>query len=192
MASDSNSNHRVGGCEGSADLEERFIQLLTDEQPKLLNYIAMLLGDPHSARNVLQDTNLVIWRKSADFEMGTSFSAWTRKIAFWQVQAYVRDQKRDRHVFSDELLAQLAGQEDEFVLDEEDTRRIALRHCLPQLSRSHLDLIRQRYEEDTPIAVLAKRSGKSAPAIRMGLMRLRRVLLRCIQKELGYQGPSIG
>lgn len=173
---------RVGGAE-----QERFVQLLTDEQSRLLNYIAILLGDAHAARNVLQESNLVIWRKSSEFELGTNFGAWARKIAFWQVQAYVRDRRRDRHVFCDELLGQLAGQQDEFVNDEEDMRRIALRHCLPQLSRPHLELIRDRYEENIPIEVLAKQSGKSAASIRMGLMRLRKALLKCIQKELGYQ-----
>lgn len=173
--------------------EERFIQWLTDEQLRLLSYISMLLGDPHAARNVLQETNLVIWRKAADFEPGTNFGAWARKIAFWQVQAFVRDQRRDRHVFSEELLTQLASQsESSLIAEEEATPRIALRHCLSTLSRPNLELLRDRYENDMPIAALAKQAGKTPSAIKVGLMRLRRALLKCIQKELGQHGPATG
>ncbi|QDU58709.1 sigma-70 family RNA polymerase sigma factor [Aeoliella mucimassa] len=169
----------------SKEHQEHFVQLLTDEQSKLLNYIAMLLGDPHAARNVLQEANLVIWRKAAEFELGTSFTAWSRKIAFWQAQAYARD----RHVFSDELMEQIANRNHFGVADQEEASpRIALRHCLSQLNRSHLELLRERYEEDTPISELAKRTGKTPSAVKVGLMRLRRVLLKCIRKELAFEG----
>lgn len=170
---------------------ELFVQLLTEEQTRLLHYIGMLLGDPHAAKNVLQETNLVLWRKASDFTHGTNFTAWSRKVAFWQVQAYVRDRRRDRHVFSDELIAQLANQQAAVAAEGAETdMRIALRHCLGHLSKSNLELIRERYEADMPIALLADKTGKTQSAIKVGLMRLRRSLLKCIERELGGQEPS--
>lgn len=162
--------------------KEAFVQLLVCEQLRLLNYINVLLADPHAANNVLQETNLVLWRKAHEFEPGTSFSAWAKKVACWQVRAYVRDKARDRHVFSKELMDQLANRPDD---EHEDAAvHVTLRHCLKNTSKQNLDLLRSRYEEGLSLAALAKRSGKSLSAIKVRLMRVRQALLRCIQQHM--------
>ena len=171
------------GTEGGAD--EQFVQHLTAIQLKLLNYIAMLLGDPHAAANVLQETNLVLWRKAKEFEPGSNFSAWAHQVAYWQVQAYVRDRGRDRHVFDEALIEQLADRESE--ADVEIEARVALRHCLSQISPRNLDMLRRRYEAGLSIANLAVQLGKSPSAVKVGLMRIRKTLLECIQKKLAEQ-----
>lgn len=162
--------------------DEVFIQLLTAEQIKLLHYIAMLLGDPHAANNVLQETNLVLWRKAHEFQKGTNFSAWAHQVAYWQVQAYVRDRKRDRHVFSEELIAQLASRKTDDSIEAET--RVALRHCLKHTSKANLELLRQRYEEGLTIVSLSKQLGKTQSAVKVRLMRIRQALLKCIQQKL--------
>lgn len=167
---------------GSPEDQERFVQLLTSIQLKLLHYIAMLLGDPNEAANVLQETNLVLWRKAEDFKMGTNFSAWAHQVAYWQVQAYVRDRKRDRHVFDEALIGQLANHEPEMTVEPEV--RVALRHCLSQVSARNRDMLRQRYEGGQSIATLADRLGKTPSAVKVGLMRVRKALLKCIQHKL--------
>jgi RNA polymerase sigma-70 factor, ECF subfamily len=165
--------------------DEGFIQLLTAEQFKLLRYIAVLLGDPEAASNVLQDTNLVLWRKAAEFKRGSNFSAWARQVAYWQIRAYIRDQRRDRHVFSDEVIAQLAEATVEDTFDPEV--RVSLRHCLQQISKANLSLLRSRYEEGRSISSLAEQCGKTELAVRVGLLRIRRALLKCIRQRIdGY------
>jgi RNA polymerase sigma-70 factor, ECF subfamily len=175
-----NDNLRPGDLPASDD--ERFVQLLTSIQLKLLHYIAMLLGDPNEAANVLQETNLVMWRKSSEFQLGTNFSAWAHQVAYWQVQAYVRDRRRDRHVFDESLIGQLASHEPEVTVEPEV--RVALRHCLSQVSPRNLDMLRKRYEGGQSIATLAETLGKSPSAVKVGLMRIRKSLLQCIQHKL--------
>lgn len=171
----------------SNESDESFVQLLTGEQMRLLYYITALLGDPHAAENVLQETNIVLWRKSSEFVAGTNFRAWSRKVAYWQVQAYVRDAGRDRHVFSEQMVEQLAQRN----FDESVTAdaRVALRDCLKKLSRSQHQLLRHRYEEELPMAAIAKLLGKTETAVRAALMRARRGLQRCIGSRL-EQLPS--
>ena len=84
---------------------ERFIRCLTEHQSRLLAYLVALLGDLHEARNVLQDTNLELWRKSEDFVEGTDFAAWSRRVAHFKVLAYLRDKRRDRLLFDEALLS---------------------------------------------------------------------------------------
>lgn len=182
VMANSKSNQPVGA-------DEAFVQLLTAEQFRLLQYIAMLLGDPHVANNVLQETNLVLWRKAGEFEPGTSFSAWSRQVAYWQVQAHVRDKKRDRHVFSDELMGQLAARENP--RPEDADTQVALRHCLGKVSKENVGILRQRYADGLSIAALAERVGKTQSAVKVQLMRLRRQLQKCIQNQIPSRAESV-
>jgi len=109
---------------------EQFVRLLTIHQNGLFAYLVAFLGDLHEASDVLQETNLVLWRKAGEFVEDTDFTAWSRKIAYFQVPAYVRDRKRDRHLFDGDLLAQLSGR---LETADEDARRLALRSCLAEL-----------------------------------------------------------
>ena len=165
----------------SKSSEEALVQLLTAEQLKLLHYIAMLLGDPHEAQNVLQETNLVIWRKSSEFQAGTNFSAWAHQIAYWQVRAYVRDRHRDRHVFNEKLIDQLASRTVDDSVEAET--RVALRHCMKQTSKQNMEMLRKRYEEGLSIISLAEELGKTPSAVKVRLMRIRQALLNCIQQQ---------
>src|SRR5215217_4251332 len=80
---------------GAEDAKEVFIRLLTAEQTQLFSYIVMLLGDVNDANNVLQQANLVLWRKIDEFDINTNFHLWARKVAYYQTLAFLRDRKRD-------------------------------------------------------------------------------------------------
>ncbi len=81
-------------------------------QPALYAYILSLLPNREDANDVLQDANLVMWRRSDEFVEGTNFLAWAYQIARYKVLAHHRDCHRDRHIFDDGLFAQLADQAD--------------------------------------------------------------------------------
>ena len=89
---------------------EQFVQQLTACQTMLYAYILMLLPSHDDADDVLQETNLVLWRKADEFVDGTEFGAWACRVAHFQVRAWLRDAQRDRHVFDPELLGSLAGE----------------------------------------------------------------------------------
>jgi RNA polymerase sigma-70 factor, ECF subfamily len=160
---------------------DAFVQLLTGEQTRLFGYIVTLLGDVNDASNVLQQTNLVLWRKADEFDVDTNFQFWSRKVAYYQTLAYLRDRKRDKHIFDGELLEQLASRP---VTIDEDERRVALRHCLGTISSDCLDLLQQRYSPGKSIADIARERSKSVGSIKMALMRIRQALVHCIEGQL--------
>ena len=133
-----------------AQSEKEFVYQLTDWQNRLFGYLVTLLSNTHDARDVLQETNLVLWRKMEDFQPGTDFGAWARKCAYFQALAFLRDRKRDRHLFDDDVLALLAS-EDAGDAGDENERRLALRDCLACLPDKHRQLIDKRYREEVPI-----------------------------------------
>jgi RNA polymerase sigma-70 factor (ECF subfamily) len=164
---------------------ERFIQCLTDHQNRLFVYLVSLLGDVHEARNVLQETNLELWRKSTDFIEGTDFAAWSRKTAYFKVLAFLRDRKRDRHLFDEALLDQIAQRPQE--AQDDESLHVALRHCLAALPDQLRFLINQRYGSGLPIRELAQRVGKSEAALKVALSRIRKQLMQCIERRLAVE-----
>lgn len=163
--------------------DKEFVYLLTDWQNRLFGYLVTLLGNLHDARDVLQETNLVLLRKIDDFVPGTEFGAWARKTAYYQALAFLRDRKRDRHLFDDELLALLADEAGDAAHDD-DERGLALRACLAQLPEDQRQIISLRYHEEIPVRQLAADFGKKESAMKMMLMRIREALQACIESKL--------
>ena len=56
----------------------------------------------------MQETNAVLWRKAHEFKLGTNFGAWMLRVAYFQVMAHRRKITRDRLVFDDDFLADIA------------------------------------------------------------------------------------
>jgi RNA polymerase sigma-70 factor (ECF subfamily) len=171
------------------DRNERFIRWLTDHQSGLFAYLVALIGDVHESHNVLQETNLVLWRRSAEFNEGTDFGAWARTIAHFQVLAYRRDKKRDRHLFDERLLNQLAERAQP--IEDDQARRAALRHCLTELPDELRLLVSQRYGAGLSIKELTRRLGKSEGAVKVALGRIRQRLMLCIERRLAAEHYDI-
>ncbi len=174
----------------SKEREEQIVQQIATCQDRLFAYILTLVPRRDVARDILQETNLVLWRRRGEFTLGTSFMAWASKVAFFQVLAYRRDKGRDRHLFlSEELMTQLASevQEEQDVLD--DGRR-ALQGCLGKLAEKQRWLIAQRYRSENSIKVIAEMTGQSAGAVATAVYRIRNVLRDCVTRTLAAEGLS--
>lgn len=166
----------------SDERTEYFIRCLTDHQNRLFVYLVSLLSDVHEAKNVLQETNLELWRKSAEFVEGTDFGAWSRRVAHFKVLAHLRDKKRDRLLFDEELLDQIASRSEP--IEDDEAAHLALRQCLAALPDALRLLISRRYSGGQSIREIARRVGKSEAATKVALSRIRKQLMHCVEKRL--------
>lgn len=164
---------------------DEFVRELTNVQAGLLRYITGLLGNRDAATTVLQETNLVLWRKSDEFCAGTNFEAWATRTAYWQVMAYIRDRGRDRHVFSEELIEGLSKEESAHT----DTEALgaALRHCLLKLRDFDRRVLSMRYDSSYSIQEISDRLDRSQSAVKGMLMRTRRALRACIERRMALE-----
>lgn len=169
---------------------EQFVQQLTACQDRLYALIRSLMLDADAARDVLQETNLVLWRKSEEFEPGddpaVNFGAWACRVARFQVMAWARDRGRERMVFDEALLGALAESAQRQYGDSHDQRR-ALRKCLGKLNPEQRQLIQLRYE-GTTVKALAQSLGKRANHVAQMLFRIRAALADCIESTLEGRG----
>ncbi len=162
---------------------EEFVRELTAAQASLYAYVLSLLPDREAARDVLQETNVVLWQKAEEFTPGSNFIAWSYSIARHKVLAHHRDAGRDRHVFDDALIEKLADDADHGAQSTDDVQ-LLLDQCLDELSASHRELIRARYEPGGTVKQLAAARRQSPQGLSVTLNRIRHALLQCVQRRL--------
>ncbi|HUG89832.1 MAG TPA: sigma-70 family RNA polymerase sigma factor [Planctomycetaceae bacterium] len=168
---------------------DEFVQLFTRNQRRLFLYILSQVPHPVEAEEILQETNLVIWKKCDQFQPGTHFVAWARRIARLEVLKFLDRRQRERLRFRTELVETIA---EEAAADADpsfhEERRKALAACLGKLSPRDRRLIEQRYAPGTSGKTLAEQLGRPANSVYQSLGRIRRALLECISRRLAEAG----
>ena len=170
-----------------SDKTERFVQQLATHQNRLYGYVFSLVGDHSRAADVLQETNIVLWRKIDEFNTDKAFLPWAFAIARFQVLAHLRDRKRDRLLLDAEL-AEAISSEAERQGEQLEQLHAALRPCLQSLTAGNRDLVERRYFQARSIADIATAVDRSVSSIKVALLRSRRHLSECIQRRLAAEG----
>lgn len=173
----------------SHEPNEQFVRQLTDYQSRLRAYVLAILGNPDAVGDVLQDTNVALWRKASQFVEGTDFGAWARSVAYFEVLAYRKRRNQDRHVFDDDLLREVADEAAKQT-DTLDAELVTLQRCVERLSQLDQRLVQARYTPGGSVKELARQRGKSAGAISLALYRIRNELADCIEQSLGRKGAG--
>ena len=125
-------------------MDSRFVDEITNAQPKLRAYIVKLLANSSSTDDVLQEANRVLWLKRDQWDPTTNFLKWAYRVSCFQAKAFLRDFGRDKLVFREELIEQLASEkprETRPALLEE-----ALKGCLKRLEESRCSRVLRHYD----------------------------------------------
>jgi RNA polymerase sigma-70 factor (ECF subfamily) len=168
------------------DQTERFASRAMSVQRQLFAYILTLAPNLIEAEDLLQETNLVLWRKRQEYDASRPMLPWARQIAYYQVLAYRKRLKRDRLYFDDALFEQLA------TVSEPDAeaaieQQAALSDCVTKLPAADQQLLRDRYTESLTAAQIGHRLGRSADAIHQAMRRIRLTLLRCVERVFSLE-----
>ena len=173
----------------TADAHPPLITLLTDAQRVLHAFILAQVADLAAADDVLQETNLVLWDKRDEYTPGTDFRAWAFRVARYQVMAYRKKRTRDRLVFKDDLITQLANDADARAEGHND-RRHALAECVGKLRDDERELLKLKYAEAKSGREIADTTGRSTDAVYQMLHRIRESLIECIRRVLAREGSK--
>ncbi len=166
-----------------ADPNSHFADQLVAIQKGLYAYILTLSPWAEEASDVLQQTNLVLWRDAAKFQPGTDFRAWAYRVAYFQVLAQRRKAGRDRLRFDDDLLKNLADNMQREPAEAE-VEALLLQDCLRKLPQIDRELICRRYDAGVSVKVLAADLHLPPNTVAVRLYRIRRALLECVQQGI--------
>ena len=149
----------------------------------LHTFVRSLVPTRQMASEVMQDVILVLWEK---FEVAADFQGWAFGVARNVVMRHLRSLSRDRHVFDDELVNQLADDAVALV-PVHDGHREALERCLEKLPAAQRELVLTAYTKGTRMDELATRRGQTPMALYKLLHRIRQALLECVERTLAKE-----
>lgn len=161
-----------------------FSDLLAANRSRLFGYIYAMLHNMSDAEDVYQQTTVLLWEKFGEFEQGTDFGSWALRFAYYNTKNFQRSQGRAKLFFSETVMEKVAASYGASKPAESSEQLSALAHCLSQLSESNQHILRLRYSESTSVKRLAELEQKTEAAMSMVLTRLRKSLLRCVNKQL--------
>ena len=165
-------------------LDEAFVAEISEAQVALNAYILKLVGHYHHAKDILQETNMILWKKRMDWDPQTPFLKWAYRVAYFQTKGHFRDQKKqkDRFFFSPDLLELLSADTPKDEGGEE--LRAALESCLKTLDQDKREALMERYQGEHSVEAIANRRGQSPNTFSQMLRRLRGQLSKCIEQKL--------
>ncbi|MCE9552429.1 MAG: sigma-70 family RNA polymerase sigma factor [Planctomycetes bacterium] len=171
----------------SQQRSDDFVSQLTGCQSSLFAYILSLLPDVEAAQDVLQDANLVLWRKGDEYVPGTNFFAWAHEVTRYRVLSYLRDRGRDRHVFDAAFLEQLPEPQ---IPEIDNGSRMAryLEDCLQRRTAEERQLIEERYAPEASLKEMALRHKIPSGHLSVILCRIRQKVTDCVQRKLALEG----
>jgi len=165
----------------------QFTQLWTEAQPAVGAYIRALVRDSHVAKDIVQNTALVLLRKFEQWDSNRDFLPWALGFAKFELLAYRRDAGRSRIVFNDTLLDAIT-ESWPGVVAELDREQSALQECLETLAPKAREFVRLRFNDELKMPQVAEKVGSTAGAVRVAMMRIRRRLQDCVNRRLQSAG----
>jgi len=167
--------------------EQQVLLLFVRHQTRIRGFIISLMGDFSAAEDVLQETFLVVQRKSGEFRPGSNFVAWVFQIARFQVMKAQENHKRESGRFSDAVLDALAASAPEQPFNE--LKRTALPGCVAKLAPRARRIVDLFYENEHRPNEIARMLSWTPTAVSVALSRARRFLRQCIEHELKSGTP---
>ena len=162
---------------------EKFVSLYVRHQMAIHSFVLTLVPNMASAEDVVQQASMTMWRKFDQYEPGSNFRSWAFKIAQYTAYNHLKKTRRDKLVFSEELMEILA--EDTAGRAEElEARREALTECVGKLPKDDHAAVVGCYLEGSSIKNFAEENGLSPNSVYKRLNRVRSNLMRCIQAEV--------
>jgi RNA polymerase sigma-70 factor, ECF subfamily len=161
----------------------QFLRHYAESEVALHTFVRSLVPTRQMASEVMQDVILVLWEK---FDVAADFQGWAFGVAKNVALRHLRRQSRDRHVFDDDLVNQLADDAVALV-PVHDGHREALERCLDKLPAAQRELVLTAYTKGTRMDELATRRGQTPMALYKLLHRIRQALLECVERTLAKE-----
>jgi len=172
------------GADFPADPAETYLTLLNEHERRLATYVHALVPHAGDAEDILQACRITMWRKFPDFEPGTNFFAWARKVAFHQILNHRRSEKRRPFSPVDERFLESVAEEVERQSETLAERSEALHLCLRKLPTKQRRTVSMRYFEGLDISEIARRTGGTEASVYKMLSRVRSALSDCIVNQV--------
>lgn len=163
---------------------EQADRLLETIQEPLFAYLMRVTGHPADAKDLQQQTNLVIWEKWEQVAPEKNVLAWAKKIALNLSRNHYRKEGNRRTLpLLDDDLAVLVERRAEEREKEWVRKRKLLHFCLERLPARQKEVVEAHYMRQEELTDIATTWSRSRNAVHQLLFRARQTLIACVQQQ---------
>lgn len=165
---------------------DEFLRLYVGCEARIFGYLMTLLGNYNDAQDVSQETLMALWRSFADFQPGTDFYAWARRVAYHRVLSYRKQRHRQGVPCGESFLAAIeqscaheSGRLEQYLryLDE----------CVERLNDPDRQLLQSRFQSPGTVKRLAETLGRPTNTVYKALTRIYRLLAQCLERAVSRE-----
>ena len=100
---------------GLPQRQEEFVSLFFASQTRILSFILSLVPNFNDGEDLLQEVWNIMWRKFDQYERGTDFAAWGKKVAYYLIMDYRRKQSLKHVIVNDQLFGIISEKASEYL-----------------------------------------------------------------------------
>lgn len=172
--------------QASAGCSESFSQLVEQNHRSVRLYLGKYIQCWAQVDDIAQEVFFVAFGQLSRFRRESRFSTWLIGIARNKALEFLKAEKKAREKRKQFLEAEIASRQISRLENQHrdcehaEQRLSAMQICLDQLPDQLRGLIDAYYFDQQPAASIASESNVSIGSVRMRLLRIRRILQKCI------------
>ena len=173
-----------------------FVERVREHQARLRATIRALGVRADAVDDIAQDAFVLAWEKLPAFDPAGEFGAWVNEIARRLVANERRKEARRSRLQSEEITAYLLQRAAEPIgsldLLEQGEALSTLKGCVEDLPPTGREMVRLRYFDQLSPGAIAGKLNRPSGYVRQNLLRIRRLLLECVEQRLvKVQGATV-
>ena len=164
------------------DDHERFTRLLLESEPVMLRSILVSVPNRADAREIMQETAVVLWRQFPSYDTTRPFINWAMGFSRIQTRRFLA-RESGRAQLSEQAI-EVLEQEMQATGEFDDAIETHLATCMAKLGEKTRRLVKGYYHDEQSPETLSEREGRSVEAIYKTIQRARRDLQECIERQI--------
>ena len=140
MLSYSNRVYMRSGSSKTNEIED-YDQLVGDYQHRIFFFIRSMVYNKEDAKDILQDVNIVLFKKQAYYVSGTDFKSWAFTIARFECLSYLTKLKKNMTISIDNETEERLADTAEEMADAADPHLATLKTCMQKLPEASISII---------------------------------------------------
>jgi RNA polymerase sigma-70 factor, ECF subfamily len=164
------------------DEHEKFTRLLLQHEPDMLRKVLVFVPQIQTAREIVQDTAVELWKHFHEYDPSRPFSAWAGGFALNQIRRRLRSDHRRR--FLSEGALQVLADKAERTNRSSDAEVESLQECMGRLPEHHRQIIQGYYYDSIDVPALAASLNRSVDNVYKMLQRIRQMLADCVRAKM--------
>ena len=174
--------------------DSELIRLFLQQRRSLMAYIYAVTRDRDVAEEIFQEVGVVVADHARRGTQVERFTGWAVGIARRQISAWYRANEKHRQTVPiSEQVADalaLAVEENQKLIDQEQTRFSFLHECIEELTGRSREVIQKRYREGKSNSAIAAAMNWKSDSVKVALSRARKLLAKCVERriQVGEEG----